>query len=362
MKTHIVLLSCLYLPAILCYSSGEETNSAKALRLGAFGKPAVSTRHVTVYPAPENEVLNTKYKVTADGQEVSVYDIKVASGSEENRIKAREDIATSGNYFDVAGMAYFDLRSGPVTVAVSVEVPIAKARILPESLGITPEIKGETLRFNVDKPQNLTVEINGESVRSLHVFVSAEETDIPDVNDPDVVYFAPGSYRLPAAEIEDGTTVYVAGGAVVHCYIGPHEWYTINPVTKQKNYDKFYMFDLNGKNITFRGRGIIDQGGIPTHSRRIVRIHGEKIKLEGVIFRDPSEWAIDIQNSTDVTIDNVKIIGYRAQTDGIEINSSSGVRIENSFIRSFGHPIVDNQSTNIVDKNTVIWDLNRTDR
>jgi len=362
MKIHIVLLSCLYMPVVLCNASDQGTNNARALVLGAFGKPAVNTAHVTIYPAPENEVLNTTYKVTADGQEISVYDIKVASGSEEKRIKAKEDIATSGNYFDVAGMVYFDLKRGPVTVAVSVEVPIAKARILPESVGITPEIAGKTLRFSVDKPQNLTVEINGEAVRSLHVFVNAEETDVPDVNDPDVVYFAPGSYRLPAAEIEDGMTVYVAGGAVVHCYVGPHEWYTINPVTKQKNYDKFYMFDLNGKNITFRGRGIVDQGGIAPHSRRIIRIHGEKIKLEGVIFRDASEWAIDIQNSKDVKIDNVKIIGYRAQTDGFEINSSSDVQIENSFIRSLGCPIVTNKSTNIMDKNTAIWDMNRTER
>src|ERR1035437_263728 len=135
MKTNMALLGCLYFFAMACDSSAQGANNAKAFKLGAFGKPSISTTHVTVYPAPENEVLNTAYKITADGQEVSVYDIKVASGSEENRIKAKEDIAASGNYFDVAGMAYFDLKSGPVTVAVSVKAPIAQARILPESLG-----------------------------------------------------------------------------------------------------------------------------------------------------------------------------------------------------------------------------------
>lgn len=358
MKIHKILLGSLCVFAVSCNpgdNASNTTNNTKTLTLGAYGNLCIDSNNVIIYPAPENEVLNARYKVTADNLEVSVYDIKVASESKENRKKAKEDIANSGNYFEVAGMAYFDLKNGPITVTVSVEEQITEARILPESFKITPEINGNTLSFEVDKPQNLTIEINGESVRSLHLFVNNEETDIPDPNDPNVVYFTPGSYRFPAAEIEDGMTVYIAGGAVVHCYVGPHEWYTINPVTGQKNYDKFYMYDLNGKNITFRGRGIIDQSGIPTHSRRIVHVHGENIKLEGVIFRNPSEWTIDIQDSKDVKIDNIKIIGYRAQTDGIEIKSSHDIQIENCFIRSFGYPVVNNKSTNIESRNSIIW-------
>ncbi len=340
-----------YLTLLSCQAGTSPT-------AGEVKETTPEKKNFIVYTAPENEVLNTRYRVTVNGENSPVYDVKVASASKDLRQKARQDIPASGNYFETAGMTYFDLHSGSVEVTVTVDEAIKEAYILPEDAGITPQLNGKSLTFTVDHPQNLTVVINGDKVRCLHLFVNGEETDIPDAKDPNVVYFGPGSYRLPAAEIEDGMTVYVAGGSVVRCYVGPHEWYTINPVTKQKNYDKFYMYDLNGKNITFKGRGIVCLNDIPTHSRRAVRVHGENIRMRGVIFRGPSEWAIDVQDSKDVVIDNIKIIGYRAQTDGVDIASSQNVRVENCFIRTFGYPVREQQekvSTNVTIRNSILW-------
>jgi len=314
--------------------------------------------NVIIYSAPENEELNTMFKLTADGMDVPVYNIKVAGKA---RNSAMDDKNNSAKYFETTGMAYFDVRKGTVTVTVSVDNQIIKAKVLPSSYGIIPQINGNRLSFDVNSPKNLTVEINDDEIHSLHIFVNEEETDLPDPKDPDVVYFGPGSYRFPIGELEDGMTVYVAGGAVVRCYVGPHEWYTINDHSGLKNYNKFFMYDLTAKNITFRGRGIVDQDGIPTHARRSVRIHGENVSLEGVIFRNPSEWTIDILDSKDVHINNVKILGYRADTDGINISSSENVTVENCFIRTLGNAISVKSVTgygpakNIEVKNCVVW-------
>ncbi len=298
----------------------------------------VTAGNVIVYPAPANEPLNDRYKVTVDGLESPVYDVKVASASAENRRIADQNIALSGNYFEVAGMTYFDLVQGEATVSVTVNDPVTSVSFLPESSRVI-NIEGNTFSFTVDQPENLTVVVNEDPVRALHIFVNEKETGIPDPKDPDVVYFGPGSYRLPAAELEDGMTVYIAGGSVVRCYVGPHEWYTINPVTQQKNYDKFYMCDLTGKNITVKGRGILCLNDIPTHSRRAIHVKGENISLEGIIIRGASEWAVEICDSKQVNIDRVKIISYRAQTDGINIASSDDIHINNCFIRTFGYPV-----------------------
>lgn len=185
------------------------------------------------------------------------------------------------------------------------------------------------------------ISLDGHPAQELHLFVNEEETDRPDPNDPDVVYFGPGSYRLPAMELKDGMTVYVAGGAVVHAYVGPHEWYTIDPETGRKNYDKFYMYDLNGKNITFRGRGIIDQADVPAYGRRGVRIRGENIRMEGIIFRDPADWTVGIEEASNVRIKNVKILGNRPHAAGVGLlpaQKRQHVRVEDCFIRTAARP------------------------
>lgn len=318
--------------------------------------------NVVVYQAPEGEVLNAKYKVTADGIDVPVYDIRVGPEDARRRNLAMDDKANSGDYYDIAGMAYFDLKKGPVTVTVTVEEDIKEAKILPTSYGITPEINGKTLSFTVDKPQNLTVDINGDYVRSLHIFVNPEEKDAPDPKDPNVVYFGPGIWNVSAMEIEDGMTVYVAGGAIVRGYVGPHEEFTISGYSGQKNYKNWYMFGLKGNNITFRGRGIIDATDLPTHARRTVLVGGNDIKMEGVIIRNSSEWTVQVDNANRVTIDNIKLLGHRANSDGIDICASNDVLVENCFIRTLDDLIVvktlknsQGEASRIVARKCVLW-------
>ena len=141
---------------------------------------------VVVYSAPEGEELNTKFNVSVNGVEVPVYNAKICTEDQQGRHKA-------GNYeeahlhFDITAFASFDMKKGPVKISVSVNEPIVTAKILPTSFGIIPIIKGKTVTFEVDKPQHVTVEINGDHIRSLHVFVNPEETDIPDPNDPNVM-------------------------------------------------------------------------------------------------------------------------------------------------------------------------------
>jgi hypothetical protein len=313
MKQIYFIIVALCLPAVSCRQGQPQAP--------AGGTAASGAEHIIVYPAPSNEPLNDWYAITADGREVPVYNVKVASATNDP------------DAFELAALSYFDLIKGPVDVEISAKEDIRLAEVFPASAGIVPEINGGVLRARIDNPCNLTFCINGDTIHSCHLFVNPPETDAPDPNDPDVVYFGPGSYRLPQMELEDGMTVYVAGGAVVHCYAGPHEWYTVND-RGYKNYNKFYTYDLRAKNVTFRGRGIIDQDDIPAYGRRSVHIQGENIALEGVIFRSPSEWTVVVEKSKNVRIDNVKLIGHRPCMEGIDVSSSEQVSITNSFIRS----------------------------
>jgi hypothetical protein len=271
-----------------------------------------------------------------------------------------DDKAASASLYDIAGFACFDLKKGPVTVTVTVNEAIREAKILPSSYGIVPVIEGKTLTFQADRPYNLTVDINGDYVRSLHIFINEEETDAPDPDDPNVIYFGPGTHEVTSLEVGDNKTVYIAGGAVVRGIMGADESFRVNSTTGLRNYST-PTFLLRGKNITFRGRGVFDQGNCTTHARNMLVVNGEDIKLEGVIFHNSSLWTIPIRQSERVHVDNIKLITHRANADGIDICASHNVTVENCFLRTLDDLIVvkaprgTGDVKNIIARKCVLW-------
>ena len=210
-------------------------------------------------------------------------------------------------------------------MTVSVSDLIASARIRPASFGIIPTIKGKTLTIEVDKPQHVTVEINGDHIRSLHLFVNPEETDIPDPNDPNVIYFGPGIHEITSVPVGDNQTVYIAGGAIVRGVLGGND----------------SSFVMRGKNITFRGRGIFDQGMIPrVKGRSTMSVTVDGFKMEGVIICNSSGWTVSLRDCNDVHINNIKVFGHRANSDGIDIAACMDVLVENCFLRTWDDLIV----------------------
>ncbi|MBR3419568.1 MAG: hypothetical protein IKG82_12825, partial [Oscillospiraceae bacterium] len=63
----------------------------------------------------------------AAGLDVPVFDCKVASGDKESRRLAMDDKVNSGNYFEVAAFAYFDLVKGSAAVEVTSAEDIREA-------------------------------------------------------------------------------------------------------------------------------------------------------------------------------------------------------------------------------------------
>ena len=294
---------------------------------------------VIIYPAPQGETLNTKFKVAVNGADVPVYNAKIGMEDKVEREKAMDQRLESEKYFDIAGFASFDLKKGPVKVVVSMNEQVTSAKILPTSFGIKPVIEGKTVSFEVSKPQHVTVEVNGDHIRSLHIFVNPEETNIPDPNDPNVIYFGPGIHEITTLPVGDNKTVYIAGGAIVRGIVKADEPWSTGWIPGLKYY-RGASFVLRGQNITFRGRGIFDQELVPTHGRQSITASVNGLKMEGVILRNSSTWTVSLRDCNNVHIDNIKLLGHRANSDGIDINSSFDVLVENSFLRTLDDLVV----------------------
>lgn len=315
-------------------------------------------KYFIIYPAPPGEQLSQDFKVSVEGQNVPVYMAKVGPADKKRLWKAMDDKKNSADYFDMAAFAYFDLND-KVTVNVTVNKDITSAKILPSSSGIIASIKGKSASFTLDSAANLTVEINGEFIRSLHLFANPFETDVPKQDDPDVIYFGPGIHEVSNMVIGDNKTIYIAGGAIVRGIIKPEEQYTISSYSGLRSYTP--TFDLQGRNITVRGRGIIDGSNCTTHARFTIFVHGSDINLEGVIIRDASNWTIPIRESDRVSVNNLKLLGYRANSDGIDICNSRNIIVENCFIRTLDDLVVvksdkgKGDTRNIITRKCVLW-------
>ena len=197
------------------------------------------------------------------------------------------------------------------------------------------------------------------SVTSLHILANPPEEEPPCPDDPDVIYFGPGIHEVTHMTVGSGKTVYVAGGAIVRGVIAPEEPFRISSYSGLKTYSP--TFHLRGSDITVRGRGIIDGSRSTTHARNLMLVQGSDIRIEGVLFRDSSTWNIPIRRSDRVRVHNVKIIGYRANSDGIDICNSRDVLVEDCFIRTLDDLVVvktdrgAGEARRIVVRNCVLW-------
>lgn len=300
-----------------------------------------------IEPAPKGEELSADYEVRLNGKALPIYTCKVASGDPVLRWRAMDDKEHSGEFFAKASFGYFDM-DGMVRVRVICPEEIQSVKILPSSLKIDPLVRGRVLDFWLKKPSPITVEVNGNWVGALHLFANAPDPHPPRTNDPNVIYFGPGIHEVSHLIVTNGQTVYVAAGAVVRGVVRPGE-------------HESGIILLKGGHIRLCGRGIIDGSLCPVHTRNLLQVQGSDIEVEGVILRDSSTWTVPIRRSDRVTIKNVKLLGYRANSDGIDICNSQNVTVRDCFIRTLDDLIVvktdhrEGEARHILAEHCVLW-------
>ena len=269
-----------------------------------------------VYPATPGEPVSGIFHVTVGSEDSPVYQATV--GTPVPPAMVNEQVATAHfTSYDVNGAAW---------VTVTYSEPIRQVKILPSSRGITYSVSDNKVTFRNPGPGQLTVEINGYWQNSLHIFANPFETDVPSPNDPNVIYYKPGIHILNSTvRVGSGKTVYVAQGAVL---------YASASVTGP-------LFSLCGSNIKFRGRGVIDGSRVPWHTNSLLYIwEGNNVQVEGVTFRDSSSWTFHMLNSQNIQVDNLKVFGWRLNSDGLDIDSSQNVAVSGSFFRTYDDLIV----------------------
>ncbi|UCC96525.1 MAG: hypothetical protein JSW66_11855 [Phycisphaerales bacterium] len=254
------------------------------LALAVMGQEAT----VVTYPAPPGADKADDFAVTVNGKEIFVYDSQVAA------------------------FAYFSF-GGKVTVSVMPDREVDSVDIRPKNHRIASSIKGRAIDFQLDRPCNLSVEIDEDIKKPLFLFANPLETNRPKPGDKNVRYFEAGRiHRAGEIKLESDQTVYIAGGAIVRGRIRAE----------------------GAENVRVLGRGILDGSG-RDYKTQMVKLSGcSDVELNGIIVFNSFGWTLVPVKSDNVRFFNVKVVGWRDNDDGIDIVGCRNLSVESCFLRT----------------------------
>ncbi|NDW17749.1 glycoside hydrolase [Dysgonomonas sp. 216] len=212
----------------------------------------------------------------------------------------------------VASMVQFDFE-GKVEMMVKVNNGfVHNVKIRPTNKNIEYTKKNNIIYFTLDKPSKLSLEVNDDRLKNLHIFANEVEKEIPSANDTDVIYFGEGIHTpkdLPGNvfRVSSNQTVYLAPGAVIK--------------------GKFVC--NKAENIRFIGRGIILEP-----ERGFELTYCKNIEIDGITVINPNHYTVYGGEVTGLKINNLKSFSCKSWSDGIDLMSCSDVTINDIFMRN----------------------------
>lgn len=211
-----------------------------------------------------------------------------------------------------ASMVQFDMGS-PVEVMVKKNNgTVREVAIRPLNNNIACRQVQNAVFFTLDKPQNLSVEFNGDRLHNLHLFANPMEEEVYSEEAKGVMFFGPGIHRpkdLPNNQIRipSNTTVYLAPGAVL----------------------KAKLLVDNAENVRIIGRGILD------HPVRGIEITDAKnVLIDGITVVNPEHYTVFGGGSSEIVIRNLKTFSCKSWSDGIDMMCCCKVLVDNVFLRT----------------------------
>lgn len=243
---------------------------------------------LVTYPAPDRAELADDFIIKVNGKETPIYDSKVAV------------------------FTYFSF-DGKVNVSITSGKDFETVDIRPKSRGVIYSVEDKTISFQLDRPCNLSIEINGDIKRPLFLFANPLEQNPPKPGDKNIRYFEAGKIHQ-AAEIKlgSGETIYIAGGAIVRGRIRAE----------------------GAENVRVIGRGILDGSG-RDYKTQMVKFSGcSDVEVSGIIVFNSFGWTLVPVKSDNIRFANVKVVGWRDNDDGMDIVGCTNLSIESCFLRT----------------------------
>ena len=281
-------------------------------------------------------------EVRQDGQAQACYVMHSGNPFEQGNLASSPD--THWTNFSMDGKAE--------VVVTLLDEPIQSIDLLPSRKGYTAKVEGNRAVFTIeekDLPLQLYARINRDNGHALLIFADPPERNAPDPADT-------GQVELILASDDIDTVRRKLASDKPHAVFekGVHQWgseqgtgyagYKLPYVSNKSIHipgGAYVIGTFSGQNVhsaRIHGRGVLSAcgkdripgvPGIP-YSMVTQTGPGSDQLVEGIISTDSPHFHLTYRGS--VIIDNVKMLGWWHQTDGIVTGDDSIVR--NTFIKS----------------------------
>lgn len=353
-------------------------NAVAVLAEGTVGDTGAATQLIT-YDAPQGVELSGTYTVKARPhgagddawRELDVYAAQVMSngvrkaamtyfdctGSVDVQVKVNGEVDYFDDMDEATGKKKGLLKQGTTTKfradgsaegesnVQTVDMPI-DTRIYPESYGIVPEYEegGDTISFTIQPGQRIVLDPNGDTRRNIQIWAD-EPVKMLDLNivtdgttpDGKTVTVVDASNGDKLAEAYHTDVVYVKPGlysangynGITHYIKSNQTWYFEGGAVIQGTLNLDYT-----TNARVIGHGLMWR---PPHASITVN-DAVNAYIEGMMglnhgWGDNGGYFINVANSKNVYVKNLKSIGRHKWGDTMDIFCSEDVTVEGCFYR-----------------------------
>lgn len=218
---------------------------------------------------------------------------------------------------------------------------INSAVILPSKLGAVADIRNDSVCFTATRTGAYTCLINGDSLADVVTVFVKEYTDedaeinsyIERYGEDRVKIFPSGYYEAEYIDTTDCDVVYFCRGSYVsakHIYdVKSDEDLHLLPARRA-------FIDIYSRDgFVIDGCGALDFNRLDRKERLPMSISfGSNCSFSGLTFINPPDWTVTAYATTDSTVDDFTIFGYRTNSDAINICGCKNMKITDCFARN----------------------------
>lgn len=278
----------------------------------------ISLNNLIIYPDPpvtdgvdrHNDDFSVRVRIL-NGTWKNLYEYKTYVNSGYIR---GENTASSFVSFDFNGAVEIEVTSNWAN--------INSVLIRPQSKGIAYNLTGNTVRFQINKPEQFSLEINGDRYRNLHIFANkiiSRPLNATKIFRNDTINTLPNNKYIA----QDNEIIYFEPGAIV----------------------KGGIYIREKSNVKIIGHGILEMldfeknyNGNPSSSYQyligIALKRSDNVYIDGPIINDTQHYCVELTESEFIDIKDVKMFSRVIWGDGIDMVGSNNINISESFIRT----------------------------
>jgi len=310
-------------PLRLLVKLKDEAGPRRIFRILSSNRSAAAGPQLLIDYTPSDAVRETSLLLgppLTDHPEVPSESVIPLPGHPEAVTSPRYALDVAGHSVEVKAERYdfdvamFTLGDRPALVDIRVAENFSEFSLKPTRHALQVKRIGNTLRFELDQPLKLVLQIPGQT--PLAIIATPNEANPPSPDDPDVIYFGPGTTTAGVIRPQSHQTIYLAPGALVKGRI-----------------------EARGvEHVKILGRGFLETAGYSVRADKTEGIlfdQARHIRVEGISLRSfHTWWQMLFLNATHIEVAHMNLFGVGVNTDGVDIDAVKYFVVRDTFIRA----------------------------